>query len=468
MSFLYEKVATEIGQAIDRGVYPPGSRLPSIRSTRERFGVSVATVLEAFARLESKGLVEVRPKSGHFVKSAPDATSLPRRSRPSTRPAMVSIVDIAMEVLSSSNLARVPLGSSVPQASTLPLDTLARLHARAARVHRKRAGEYEDPMGSAALRGAIAKLTSDSGAMVDPAQIVITNGAQEALNLGLRAVTSAGDVVAVESPVYFGVLQAIEALGLRVLELPTHPTHGVDIDALEKAAKSKSISACVLCPCYQNPLGFNMSDDNKQAAVSLLNRYRIPLIEDDVFGALGLENPRPVVARSFDRSDNVLLCSSFSKTISPGLRLGWIAPGKHLNEVIRQKFLENLSTGSIAQQAMVEFLDGNRFRRTTQTAAGIYANRLRRMRESVLDSFPPGTTCTSPKGGFFLWVELPARYDSLELFRLAARESISLSPGRLFSRGNTYKNCIRLSCGKIEEERVEAAIRGLANVVHKC
>jgi DNA-binding transcriptional MocR family regulator len=340
------------------------------------------------------------------------------------------------------------------------------MHARAARVHRKRAGEYEDPMGSIALRGAIAKLIGDSGAMVDPSQIVITNGAQEALNLGLREVTSPGDVVAVESPVYFGVLQAIEALGLRVLELPTHPTHGVDIDALEKAAKSKGINACVLCPTCQNPLGFNMSAKNKEAAVSILNRYRIPLIEDDVFGALGLENPRPAVARSFDQDDNVLLCSSFSKTISPGLRLGWIAPGKHLKKVIRQKFLGNLSTGIIAQQAMVEFLDGNRYRRTTQTAAGTYAHRLRRMRESVLDSFPAGTTCTSPKGGFFLWVELPVRYDSLELFELAAQQSISISPGRLFSQGNIYRNCMRLSCGKIEEEHIEEAVSGLAKVVN--
>lgn len=468
MNFLYEKVASEIGQAIDKGVYPPGSRLPSIRSTGKRFGVSVATVLEAFARLETKGLVEVRPKSGHFVKAGLNTTSLPRTSRPSPRPAPVSIVDIAMEVLSSSKMARVPLGSSVPQLSTLPLDTLARLHARAARLHRKRAGEYEDPMGSIALRGAIAKLINDSGAVVDSSQIVITNGAQEALNLGLRAVTSPGDVVAVESPVYFGVLQAIEALGLRVLELPTHPTNGMNLDALEIAAKAKTIQACVLCPSFQNPLGFNMSDKNKQMAVSILNQHGVPLIEDDVFGTLGLDNPRPLAAKSFDQNDNVLLCSSFSKTISPGLRLGWIAPGKHLEEVVRQKFLGNLSTSIIAQLAMVEFLDGNRFRRTTQTAAGIYTQRLRRMRESVLDNFPAGTTCTSPKGGFFLWVELPAGHDSFELFKLAARESISISPGRLFSQSNTYKNCIRLSCGKIEEEYIEKAVRGLTKLVDKC
>lgn len=469
MDYLYEKVAGELGQAIEKGVYPPGSRLPSIRSTQKRYGVSVATVMEAFARLEVKGLIEVRPKSGHFVKAQADTKDQPLTSRPNPRPGPVSIVDLAMEVLSLSSRAEsAPFGASVPDSMTLPIDTLARLHARAARVHRKLAGGYEDPKGAPALRRAIARLISDSGAFVDPADIVVTNGAQEALNLALRILTAPGDVVAVESPTYFGVLQTIEALGLRALELPTHPTRGVDLDALEKAARARTISACVLCPTYQNPLGFSMSDEDKHTAVKTLNRYRVPLVEDDVFGALGLDNPRPVTAKSFDAHDEVVLCSSFSKTISPGLRLGWIAPGKHLKETVRQKFLDNLSTGAIPQQAMAEFLDGNRFRRTTQAAARTYARRLKRLREAVLRIFPEGTKCTAPKGGFFLWVELPKGYDTLRLFESAAKRGISLSPGRLFSRGNTYKNCMRLSCGKLKEEEIENAVASLARLLAGC
>ena len=468
MNYLYEKVAGELSQAIEKGVFPPGSRLPSIRSTQKRYGVSVATVMEAFARLEVKGLVEVRPKSGHFVKARLNPDNQPQTSRPNPRPGPVSIVDLAMEVLSvSSQVDSVPFGAAVPNSTTLPLDTLARLHARAARVHRKQAGGYEDPKGAITLRRAIARLISDSGALVDPTQIVITNGAQEALNLALRTVASPGDVVAVESPAYFGVLQAIEALGLRALELPTQPVNGVDLGAIEKAAKARSISACVLSPTFQNPLGFCMSNEDKQTVVKTLNRYRIPLIEDDVFGTLGLDHQRPVTAKSFDKNENVLLVSSFSKTVSPGLRLGWIAPGKYLKQVIRQKFLDNLSTGIIPQQAMAEFLDGNRFRRTTQTAGCIYARRIQRLREAVLASFPEGTKCTTPKGGFFLWTELPKEFDTLELFNLASKQGISLSPGRLFSRGNTYKNCMRLSCGKIEEEHIAEAARTLAQLVSK-
>ena len=469
MSFLYEKIAGELSQAIDKGVFPPGTRLPSIRSTQKHYGVSVATVMEAFARLEVKGVVEVRPKSGHFVRSPTIIASQPEQTRPNPRPGLVSVTDLAMEVLSLGNQKyNVPLGASVPSRELLPLDTLARFHTRAAPLHRMQMGRYEDPKGTPDLRQAIVKLATESGAILDPESVVITNGAQEALNLGLRAVTSPEDIVAVESPTYFGVLQAIEALGLRALELPTHPLHGIDLQALEKAAEAHSISACVLAPTCQNPLGYNMSDDAKRSVVETLTRNGIPLIEDDVWGTLGLDHPRPLVAKSFDQSDNVMLCSSFSKTVSPGLRLGWIAPGKYFQQVLRQKFLANISTGFVQQKTMEGFLDGNRFRRTTQAAATIYAQRLRKLRSAVLDKFPQGTRCTTPQGGFFLWVELPGEYDTLALFRLASRKGISFTPGRLFSRTNIYGNCLRLSCGILAENEIDAAVNSLAKLLPKC
>lgn len=468
--YLYEKVANDLSKAIEKGVFPPGSRLPSIRKTQKRYGVSVATVMEAFSRLEVKGLVEVRPKSGHFVRYRPDqATLCCDTSRPNPRPGKVSVIDLAMEVLAVSDQATaIPLGAPVPGPETLPLDTFARFHARAARVCWKQMGRYEEPTGSTELRRAVARLIAEGGAIVDPAEIVITNGAQEALHLALRAVTSPGDCVAVESPVYVGILQAIEALGLCAMEVATHPAKGIDLVVLERAAKKHDISACILSPTYQNPLGFSMDDDDKRAAVEILSRYRIPLIEDDVFGTLGLENPRPKAAKAFDSHGNVMLCSSFSKTVSPGLRLGWLAPGGHLKAVTREKFFANLGTGVVPQRAMADFLDGSRFRRITQAAALTYARRLQKLRHAVIRMFPGGTRCTAPRGGYFLWVELPKGHDSLELFRVASREGISLYPGRQFSRGNTYRACLRLSCGRLEDKDIDNAVGKLARLIPKC
>jgi len=466
MSYLYEQVASELGEAIEKGVFPPGARLPSIRNTQKRFGVSVATAMEAFARLEVEGLIEVRPKSGHFVKPRSEQAARPRMSNPEQHPGSVSIVDMALEMVAASQApGAIPFAAGFPGAEVLQLDSLARIQARAVRTSRKRLAGIEPPEGMPALRHGISRLIADAGAIVEPSGVVVTNGAQEALNLALRAVTSPGDVVAVESPTYFGVLQAIESLGLKALELPTHPEHGVSIEALEKAVSGGAISACVLSPSYQNPLGFCMNDDDKRRVVELLEGHDVPLIEDDVWGCLGLANPRPVTAKSFDRSGNVILLSSFSKTVSPGLRLGWMAPGKFLQEVVRQKFLVNLSTGVVQQQAIADFLDGSRFRRLTQSSSKIYARRRKFLRDAVIRHFPPGTLCSVPRGGFFIWVELPGNVDSYELFKLAVNEGISFSPGRLYSRTSTYSHCLRLSCSVDDDAVVENAIRELAWLV---
>jgi DNA-binding transcriptional MocR family regulator len=282
--------------------------------------------------------------------------------------------------------------------------------------------------------------------------------------LALRATTRAGDVVAVESPVYFGVLQALEALNLQALELPTHPRNGIDLESLEATVRSGGIQACILSPTYQNPLGFCMTDPEKQRIVDLLARYGIVLIEDDVFGALGLESPRPRPAKAFDTAGNIIFCSSFSKTISPGIRLGWLVPGRFKDEILRQKFLMNISSPVISQLAMAEFLKGNLYRRVTQSAARKYAQRLQTMRDAVLDSFPDATTCSVPVGGFFLWVEMPGDCDTMTLYRLALDNDITFSPGRLFTRANGYQSSLRLNAAAIGSEGIQDAVTRLGSL----
>jgi DNA-binding transcriptional MocR family regulator len=469
MSFRYEQIASAMEQAIAKGAYAAGSRLPSIRSARHHYGVSMATVMEAYARLEERGLIQSRPKSGHFVRQPRELQSEPHKSRPSPRAGPVSVARLAMDVLeATSRRDTMPLGTAVPSAETLPIEVLARANARAARLHRAQMAKYEDPRGARSLREAIVRLLLESDCIVRHEDVIITNGGQEALALALRAVAKPGDVITIESPTYFGILQAIEALGLRALELPTDPGKGVDLDALERATSQGGVKACILAPTYQNPLGFRMSDENKREAVGILARHNVPLIEDDVFGSLGLESPRPVTAKSFDSNDSVILCGSFSKTVSPALRIGWIVPGRYAEEVLRQKFLLNIGTATVPQLTMVEFLHGNRFRRTTQVAARTYARRLQALRHAVIEHFPPGTRCTSPAGGFVLWVEMPPRHDVMALFRLAGDQRISLSPGPLFTRANGYRNCLRLSCGAIKEDDIRGATAKLGALAHRC
>lgn len=469
MTYRYESLASDLEGAIRKGVFPIGARLPSIRQTCRQHGVSMATVIEAYARLEDQGLIEPRSKSGFFVKRPVDLDSVIAPSRPRQQPGEVSVSKLAMEVLSATTQPGiVPLGAGVPNPETLPLADLARCLSRAARVNQARLAAYQQPAGNPLLREAVAHMLVQTGCPEAADNIVISNGGQEALMLALRAATRVNDVVAVESPVYFGILQVLEALGLRALELPTHPRSGIDLDALEDAARKGTISACILTPTYQNPLGFRMADRDKQFAVEILARYGVTLIEDDVFGGLGLETPRPRPAKAFDSAGAAILCGSFSKTISPALRLGWLASGRFADAIVQQKFLFNISSAAVEQLAMAEFLKGNRYRRVTQTAAQKYAQRLRVLRAAVIDSFPSGTTCSTPQGGFFLWVEMPSGYDTMALYRRALDNGISLSPGRLFARSDSYRNAFRLSVAAIGEADIAAIVGRLASLIPAC
>ena len=469
MGFRYEQIASAMEQAIAKGVFAAGSRLPSIRSAHHRYGVSMATVMEAYARLEERGLIESRPKSGHFVRQPREPRSEPQKTRPNPRAGPVSVARLAMDVLEAmAQRDTVPMGTAVPSAETLPIDVVARANARTARLHRAQMAKYEDPRGARSLREAIARLLLESGSTVRHQDVIVTNGGQEALALALRAVAKPDDVIAIESPTYFGILQAIEALGLRALELPTDPVKGIDLDALEKAIGQGGIKACILAPTYQNPLGFRMSDEDKHRAAEILARHNVPLIEDDVYGSLSLESPRPATVKSFDTKDNVILCSSFSKTVSPALRIGWIVPGRHGEEVLQHKFLLNISTATVPQLTMTDFLKGNRFRRTTQQAARTYARRVKTLRNGVMEHFPQGTRCTLPAGGFVVWVEMPPGHDVMDLHRLASDQKISISPGPLFTRANGYRNCLRLSCGAINENDIPGAAATLGALARKC
>lgn len=469
MTFRYEALAENIEAAIHSGIYPLGARLPSIRQIGQRHGVSITTVMQAYGRLEEQGLIETRPKSGHFVSQPIEEIQVLPCTRPRQQPGEVTIAQLAMDVVASnSNPQVVPLAAAIPGPSTLPLGELAKCHARAARMIRDRAAEYEAPMGTPELRAAISRKIVGLGCNENPDNIIITNGAQEALVLALGSVTKPGDIVAIESPTYFGVIQALEALNLRALEIPTDPRRGIDLNALESAIRKYPVKACSLMPNLQNPLGFKMSDADKEHLVRLLARHDIPLVEDGVFGALSASSPLPSAAKSFDKAGNVIYCSSFSKTVSAALRIGWLVPGRYRDQIIRRKFLLNFTSPTVTQLALAEFLKGNRYRRVTQAAALAYQNRLRIMRKEVVNSFPRGSTFSIPQGGYYLWVKLPDYIDAGQLQERAFAQGISFAPGKLFARTREYNNSLRLSVAAIEMDNVKEAVARLGAIADAC
>lgn len=466
-TYLYEQIANDLTRDIYKGVYAVAQRLPSLRYISEQYEVSMATVIQAYQRLEQSGLIESRPKSGYFVCEwgRPQAEE-PVLTRPRTSPTSVSVGHLAMSLINEARQSGlVRLGAAVPQAEVLPLGSLSRTLAGIARRKHRAAATYEDSLGNIDLRRQIAHLMREGGVRCAAEDILITNGCLESLGLALRAVAKSGDTIAIESPTYFGVLQVIESLGMKVLEIATHASSGIDVDALRGAIKARKLAACVLMPSFNNPTGSSMPEENKQQVVELLAKQDIPLIEDDVYGALSYAPKRPRAAKAYDQTGQVLYCSSFSKTVSPGLRIGWILAGRYMEQVRYQKFLDNISTSIYPQLMLAEFLAKGSYRRSIRHAARVYRQRMEQLRRWVSEFFPAGTRISNPQGGFLLWVELPENYDSLELYRRAMAKKIAITPGILFSAQGQYKNHLRLSCGAVEAERARKSIMALARLL---
>ncbi len=467
--FLYEHLADELGQAIDRGALRAGDRLPSVRRLAQERSVSVSTVLEAYMQLENAGLIEVRPKSGHFVRRRSPLTAEPRTPRVCQRPSRVSVTDAYTKILEAMRDPElVPFGCATIDERYLPLAQLNRLVAQLSREMTSFGARYEAAPGLLTLRRQIARRAVEWGMALSEHDLCTTIGATEAISLALRAVAKPGDVIAVESPAYFGVLQAIEALGLRALEIPAHPRTGFDVSAFEEAIRSQQVRAVFVSPTVSNPLGAVMPEDERERLVKLTRRFDIPIIEDDVYGELLFDGTRPRPLRSFagpSEDNHVVLVSSVSKTLAPGYRVGWIAGGRWHDQIVRLKFSQSLACPPLLGMAIAEFLSSGGYDRHLRRLRTAVAGNVERFREAITEAFPEGTRVSSPRGGFVLWVELPPGIDALTLHEQALRRGIVVAPGPLFSARQRFANFIRISAGSPWCDRVAIAMRTLGRLV---
>lgn len=449
----YERYADEIAQLIHGGALSPGQRVPSVREASRARGISPSTVFEAYYLLEAQGLIRARPRSGYYVSARQPLPpgrrqAEPQPSRPRGDSTGVAVSELVFEVLGSArDPALVPLGSAFPGADLFPLERLARCLASGMRRLEPASIVQSLAPGDERLRQQIVLRYGMQGMAVDAAQVVVTNGAMEALNLCLEAVTQPGDVVAVESPTFYAALQALERRGLRALEVATHPREGIDLVALEEALARHPVRACWLMPSFQNPLGSLMPEERKRALVALLARRQVPLIEDDVYGELHLGPHRPAPAKAFDSEGLVMHCSSFSKCLAPGYRVGWVAAGRFAGAVQRLKLMTTLSAATPSQQALSEYLAQGGYERHLRALRATLARQQDRALAPIARHFPEGTRVARPEGGYFLWVELPPAVDALRLHRDALAEGISLAPGQIFSADRRFAHCVRINYG---------------------
>ena len=459
----YEELAGYVTALIDNGTLPPGGRVPSLREIGRQRRASLSTALHAYRLLEDRGVIEARPRSGYVVaKGSATALAAPALSTPPGKPVNVAVSSIVLALLEHAADPRlVPLGCAIPSATLLAAGHLDRFLARAARVRGSEYNTYTVPKGDPRLRQEIARRALRWGQVLSPEDIAITCGCTEALALALRTVARPGDTIAVESPTYFGMLQAIEALDLKVLELPTDVRTGVDLAALGQALSGGSVKACLLSSSFNNPLGCTMPEDKKIAVLDLLAEHEVPLIEDDIYGDIYFGKQRPVPFMALDRHDNTIYCSSFSKTIAPGYRIGWVASGRHMRRLLENKFASTLCGPGLPQAALADFLSSGGYDLHLRRVRRTFEDSLHQMIRTIDRTFPKGTLVSQPAGGFVLWVELPAAVSTRALFHQALEQGICFAPGDVFSASDRYGNCMRLSCGQLWDERMENGLRRL-------
>ncbi|HLE14239.1 MAG TPA: PLP-dependent aminotransferase family protein [Anaerolineales bacterium] len=463
---LYEELANRIGMLIEKGTYRPGERIPSVREMSRQQGVSISTVIHAYYLLEDRGLVEAKPQSGYYVRTIlPSALLEPEISSPEPDPGQVSVQELVMRVLrDANNPSLVQLGAALPNLELLPTENLNRLLNSIGRELGKEGGTYIIPPGVEALRAQIAQRSVRAGCSLAPNDIVITSGCIEAVDLCLKAVCRPGDIVAVESPIYFGLLQTLEVHGLKALEIPTHPRDGISVAALHFAIEHNPIRACLVISNFNNPLGSQIPDENKKELVELLARHDIPLIEDDILGELYFTDRRPIVAKAFDKTGLVMLCSSFSKDLCPGYRIGWVVPGRFESTIQWLKYTASVSAPTLPQYAIAEFLASGGYDHHLRRARKEYARNIARISQAVMKYFPSETRVTRPSGGFVLWVQMPDAVDSLELYSLAIKEGITLTPGYLFSPSKQFRNFIRINAADWSY-KIDHALETLGDII---
>ncbi len=455
---LYRQVAELVAAELEAGTLRPGDRLPSLRRMAAMLEVSIPTVKQAYEELERQGRVTARPQSGFYVQAQRRNAPVQMASgcRDPVEVCCRSLVEQVYDAIHRPGV--IPLGianpSMVRPAAKMLHRTMKRVMARA----EERSLGYAPMLGDPGLRRQIAFRYLDLGGGVAPEDVIITNGGQEALALALQACAKAGDVIAVESPTYSGILELIESLGMLALEIETCPESGVSLAALAHALDRQSVRACLLSSSLNNPLGSLTSDEHRRELVALLESRGVILIEDDVYGDLVFDGQRPKPAQFFARRSGVLTCGSFSKTAAPGYRIGWLLPGRFREAVSRLKRSLSCSSGLLQQLTLSEFLSGGDYDRHLKALRPVLKCNSERMGARIARSFPAETRVSQPRGGSVLWLELPGRFDSERLFKLAIDENISISPGVIYAPDARYRHFIRLSFGHPWDDRLEQAI----------
>lgn len=465
----YEQFAAEITRLIRSGVLQTGQKLPSVRHASKVYKISPSAVFKAYYLLEDKGLIVAREKSGCFVRPLlQDLLVEPDIKGETVVTTEVSVSDLIFSVMDviRGNEA-VLFGAFYPSTELFPTMRLNRSMGRALVDLEKNKHNYIADMtaGNVDLRRQIVLRYMLNNVNLSMDEVIITNGVMEALNLCLQAVTKPGDLVAIESPAFYAILQMLERLKLKAVEIPTHPRKGVDLAVLDQTLQTLPISACCLMTSFQNPTGATIAAEDQARLYGILAKHQVPTIIDDVYHELYFDETPPKLLKCFDEEGLIMHCGSFSKSLAPGYRVGYVAAGRYAQTVNRLKLMTTLSTSVPSQAAIANYLQQGGYDRHLRKLRHRLACSQACMLAAIVKYFPKNIAVTKPQGGYFLWIELDKRIDSLQLYKAALMNGICIVPGAIFSASQGFNHCIRLNYGHVWSDTLEHAMQKLGDLI---
>jgi DNA-binding transcriptional MocR family regulator len=469
-TFKYAQVSRYINELIEKGDLKPGDKAPSLRKLSKQLGVSIATITQSYVNLEDQGVLTAKPQSGFYVNDlASQINDIAKSASAPCQARRVRFGELFEEVFRNANNPRIAqFGASNPSMEFMPVKSLTRATRSIISRYPQKSMDYIFPPGDRKLREQIAQLYTNTHTRVSANDIIITSGATEALSISLRTVAKRGDIIAVESPTYFAVLRMIEQMGMLAVEIETDPVTGLELEALEEAFDTMDIKAVLASPNTSNPLGCQMPEEKKRELVNLMAERDIPLIEDDVYGSVYFGDKAPRPAKSYDLNNLVLSCSSFSKTLAPGHRVGWVVAGRYRKKFLQYKQAWSSATSSINQLALAEFLSSGQYERHLVRLRVAMREQVEKGRYMIARNFPEGTRMSHPHGGNVLWVEMPEGCDCIDIFNKALEHNIGITPGILFSATRRFRNHLRINCGSPWNEANVKALKTLGQIVCNC
>jgi DNA-binding transcriptional MocR family regulator len=464
--YRYMELAEQLLGRIEDGTFRVGDRLPSVRELKQQTGFSTATVCRALEEVERRGLAEARPRSGYFVlaRSKPyfEVPMVSRRVQ-KPRPATVHALTESM-VRGTGQTRLVPFGGAALSPELVPAVQLTRIAREVLAADSRVLFRYSEPAGLMELRRELAKRMLAARVDCSPEQIVVSAGCMDAIRLCLTAVCGPGDVVAVETPTFFGFLQLARDMRMSIIELPTDPTTGLDLDALERSLNRYPIKALLVTPSFQNPTGALMPEQNRRRLAALAGKHELAVIESDVYGELPFNGQRQPPVAAYDEQGWVMYCSSLSKSLAAGLRVGWTAPGRFLEPVRHLKLSTSICSPSFNQLVIREFLQSGGFDRHLRRLRGSLMRNMSATLDAMRRHLPAEIRVSDPRGGFLLWAELPATVKSDALYHAAKDAGVSVLPGAICASNRRFDSAIRINCGYRWNERMENGMRSLGQL----